>query len=210
MEKFVDGLVHALADLDPVWVYAVLVVSAFLENAVPPVPGDTVVVFSAYLVSRGSLQFWPVYVTNCFGGISGFMFMYYLGLTKGRKFLQGHFCRYFKEENVSKAQNWLARYGIWLVLANRFLSGIRSVIALSAGLAKMPGLRVLLFGSISVCLWNALLLWAGILVGKNWRLIIDYVESYNWGLLGIGGGLALVYGIRTWLHRRRTSHLDNL
>lgn len=196
MEELVDSLVYSLEELNPFWAYGVLVISAFLENVIPPVPGDTVVVFSAYLVGRGSLEFLPVYLANCVGGITGFMVMYYLGLTKGRALLEGHGRRYFTQERVERAEEWLARYGILLVLANRFLSGIRSVIAIAAGLARMRSRSVLIWGLASVALWNALLLWAGILVGQNWRQILTYLSTYNWLLLGLGGSVVAIWALK--------------
>ncbi len=208
MEEFVDEIVYSLAELNPLWTYGILVISAFLENVIPPVPGDTVVVFSAYLVGRGSLEFLPVYLANCFGGISGFMVMYYLGLTKGRALLAGPGRRYFSEDSVERAGDWLARWGILLVLANRFLSGIRSVIAISAGLAGMKGSRVLIWGLASVALWNALLLWAGILVGQNWRQILVYLSNYNWMLLGLGGCAAAIWVCKRLLRTRQKRCLD--
>lgn len=206
MEELVDSLVYSLEELNPFWAYGVLVISAFLENVIPPVPGDTVVVFSAYLVGRGSLEFLPVYLANCVGGITGFMVMYYLGLTKGRALLEGHGRRYFTQERVERAEEWLARYGILLVLANRFLSGIRSVIAIAAGLARMRSRSVLIWGLASVALWNALLLWAGILVGQNWRQILTYLSTYNWLLLGLGGSVVAIWVLKR-LSRRRQARM---
>jgi membrane protein DedA with SNARE-associated domain len=203
MEEFVDSIVDTLAELNPAWTYAALIISAFLENVIPPVPGDTVVVFSAYLVGRGSLQFLPVYLANCIGGITGFMVMYYLGLTRGRALLEGPGRRYFSQERVERAEEWLARYGILLVLANRFLSGIRSVIAIAAGLAGMRSRRVFIWGLVSVALWNALLLWAGILVGQNWRQILVYLKTYNWILLGLGGIVVGIWALKKLVRSRR-------
>ena len=208
MEEFVDEIVHSLSELNPILTYGALALSAFLENVIPPVPGDTVVVFSAYLVGRGSLEFLPVYLANCLGGISGFMVMYYLGLTKGRALLEGPGRRFFSKERVERAENWLARWGILLVLANRFLSGIRSVIAISAGLAGMKRSTVFVGGLASVALWNALLLWAGILVGQNWRQILVYLGNYNWILLGLGGLAAAIWGFRRLRQHRRQRFLD--
>ena len=47
MAAYLDSLLAALSDVDPLWAYGILLLSAFLENIVPPIPGDTVVVFSA-------------------------------------------------------------------------------------------------------------------------------------------------------------------
>ena len=84
MEEYLNRLSTELGQWPPALVYAVLVLSAFLENVIPPVPGDTVVVFSAYLVGRGILGWWPVYLATCAGGLAGFLAMYYLGYSRGR------------------------------------------------------------------------------------------------------------------------------
>ena len=47
MAAYLDSLLAALSGVDPLWAYGILLLSAFLENIVPPIPGDTVVVFSA-------------------------------------------------------------------------------------------------------------------------------------------------------------------
>jgi membrane protein DedA with SNARE-associated domain len=179
MEALLQELTRALEALDPRWAYALLLLSAFLENVVPPVPGDTVVVFSAYLIGRGVLDLVPVYLATCAGGTLGFMAMYYLGLRYGRSFFSGRRGRLISIEGLEKAESWLARYGIWLLLANRFLSGIRSVIAISAGIGGISWLQVALCGAISMAIWNGLLLYAGLLVGQNWEEVVSLLRQYN-------------------------------
>ena len=89
MADYLESLLAALSSVDPLWAYGILVLSAFLENIVPPIPGDTVVVFSAYLVGRGLLGIWPVFLATCVGGMAGFLVMYYLGYSRGRAFFAG-------------------------------------------------------------------------------------------------------------------------
>ena len=86
MESWFAEFVEQLGQWNPLWVYGVLTISAVLENIIPPIPGDTVVVFSAYMVGRGALNLWMVYLSTCIGGIAGFLLMYYLGYHRGRVF----------------------------------------------------------------------------------------------------------------------------
>ena len=51
MKEYMDSFIEALGQMDPLWAYGFLLLSAFLENVIPPVPGDTVVVFSAASIS---------------------------------------------------------------------------------------------------------------------------------------------------------------
>lgn len=201
MATYLQSLIGELSSINPIWAYCILLLSAFLENVVPPVPGDTVVVFSAYLVGRGTLEIWPVFLTTWAGGSAGFLAMYYLGYSRGRAFFSGRGGRFFSADSLDKAEYWLGRYGAVLILGNRFLSGIRSVIALGAGLGGMPWTTVAVCGSISMAVWNGLLLYAGLMVGQNWEQVTALLKQYNSGLVGIlvFGGVIVLW--RWWRKR---------
>ena len=196
MASYLESLIAELSGMNPLWAYCVILLSAFLENVVPPVPGDTVVVFSAYLVGRGVLGAWPVFLMTWIGGIAGFMAMYYLGYSRGRTFFTGRSGRLFSDESLLKAESWLERYGVLLLLGNRFLSGIRSVIAIGAGLGKMRWTTVAVCGAFSMAAWNGLLLYAGLVVGQNWEEVTALLKQYNRGLF-----LVLLLGGGVWLWR---------
>lgn len=195
METWLDPLVQGLAEWPPSLAYAALAASAFLENVVPPIPGDTVVVFSAYLVGRGVLSWIPVYGATCFGGTIGFLTMYWLGATQGRDFLLGHRARSraFPLARIERAEAWLHRFGPWLVLANRFLTGVRSAIALAAGLAHLGWRRVAMLSLASMMLWNGLLLCVGIALGENWASVGPILGRYQkWVLVAVCAVVAAV------------------
>jgi membrane protein DedA with SNARE-associated domain len=200
MAAYLENLVEKLSGIDPFWAYVALLLSAFLENVVPPVPGDTVVVFSAYLVGRGALGLWPVFAVTCLGGTVGFLAMYYIGYSQGRAFFSGRRGRLFSQEGLAKAERWLERYGVVLILGNRFLSGIRSVIAISAGLGGMAWGKVALYSLISMMVWNGLLLYAGLLVGQNWEAVAALLAQYNRILVSL---LAVVGALLVWRWWRR-------
>jgi len=202
MEEHLHRFIQALSQWNPAWAYGFLLLSAVLENLIPPVPGDTVVVFSAYLVGRGVLALWPVYLATCAGGTIGFLGMYYLGYKHGRAFFTGRKGRVFSQESMAQAEQWLARYGETLILVNRFMSGIRSVIAVSAGIGGMSWRKVAVYGFISMVVWNGLLLYAGLLVGQNWEGVVKVLEQYNrfFGLILIGVAVVV---LRRWWRRRK-------
>jgi len=179
METYYSQLIEGLSTWNPLWTYGFLLLSAFLENVLPPVPGDTVVIFGAYLAGRGVLRWIPVYVATCVGGTAGFAAMFWVGRTHGRALLSGSRLRLFPPDRLARVQTWLSRYGAWLVLANRFLSGVRSVIALGAGIGGLGWKQVLVMALASMLLWNGLLLYAGVVVGKNWEAVISLLQQYN-------------------------------
>ena len=107
--------------------------------------------------------------------------MYFLGLKFGRAFIQHRRIRekVFKEEDIKKVETWFGKWGYWVIFANRFLSGTRSVISLFAGLFHLHPLSVFGLSLLSALIWNALLINAGMLLGDNWEVIIDLISRYN-------------------------------
>jgi membrane protein DedA with SNARE-associated domain len=205
MVELIEAVILGIGDWPPLLAYGVLAASAFLENVLPPVPGDLVVVLSAYLAGRGVLDWLPVYLSTCLGGTAGFLVMFHLGRTRGRSLLLSHHgvSKIFSPQRLERAEDWLARYGFWLILGNRFLSGIRSVIALAAGICGMGWRPMALLGLLSMLMWNGGLLYAGLQVGQNWEVVIDWIGRYNrviGGLLVVAGSAAAV----RWWRRRRS------
>ncbi|MEJ2542809.1 MAG: DedA family protein [Calditrichaceae bacterium] len=169
-----------LQQINPVMAYAVLFLSAIIENVFPPIPGDTVTVIGAYLITQGNLGFWGVYLSTSTGSLVGFFIMYYFGLKFGRSFVQSKFkAKIFSEEMFDRVEKWFIKYGYWVILANRFLSGTRSVIALFAGFFHLEWYKVIILGLISALIWNGLLIYVGYLLGVNWGMITEIVSRYN-------------------------------
>lgn len=176
----VEFLENLFSQISPAMAYLILGVSAYTENVVPPVPGDTVVILGAYLVSTGQLGFWGVYVSTTIGSVAGFVTMYYIGRKFGRSFIyKKSRSRIYKEEDIRKAEIWFGKWGYWVIVANRFLPGTRSIISLFAGLFHLNVLLVIALSIVSAAIWNGLLISAGMLVGKNWEIISDIISQYN-------------------------------
>jgi membrane protein DedA with SNARE-associated domain len=177
MTEFVQTL---FSQIDPILGYGLLLVSAFLENVIPPIPGDTVVVLGAYLVSTGQLEFWGVYLSTTVGSVAGFLTMYFAGRHFDRSFIyKKSRAKLFKETYIHKAEVWFGRWGYWVIFANRFLAGTRSVISLFSGLFHLNFFLVAVLALLSALIWNALLIIAGIVLGENWEIISGIISRYN-------------------------------
>ena len=176
----IEYLNNLFTQIEPATAYTILVVSAFVENTFPPIPGDTVTVLGAYLVSSGRLDFWGVYLSTTFGSVFGFFTMYLLGRRFGRPFMRSKLrARIFDESQIRKVEKWFGDYGLWVIVANRFLSGTRSVISLFAGLFHLNAALVLLLSTISALIWNGLLIYGGYQLGVNWEVLSGIIGQYN-------------------------------
>jgi membrane protein DedA with SNARE-associated domain len=189
--------------LPAVWAYATILIIAYGENVLPPIPGDMVVVFGGYLAGLGTLNLGVVIVLSTIGGALGFMTMYALGRRLGRAAMEPDRFRWLPQQGFEKAQRWTERYGFGVVAANRFLSGARSVISLTVGIAQMDARKAALWCTVSAAVWTALISYAGYAVGDNWELVVRWLRAYGRIVLGIltVGGLGLA---ARWLWRRRS------
>jgi membrane protein DedA with SNARE-associated domain len=136
-------------------------------------------IFGAYLVGTEKLNFITVYSVSTAGSISGFLTLFFLGKYLGRNYFLKRNYRFFSREIILQVEQWFQRYGLGLIAANRFFSGIRSAIALFAGIAQMKLLATTVAALVSSLIWNALLISGGYFLGKNWQLVLTILKRYN-------------------------------
>ena len=179
IEKFLNEL-RSLPDL---LIYILLGLSAFLENVVPPIPGDTITAFGAFLVGVGKLSFAGVYISTTVGSLLGFMCLFWLGGVLGRHFFIQRDYRFLRAKDIIKAEEWFGRYGYFLILFNRFMPGIRSAVALASGITRFRTLPVAALAFLSCAAWNLIWIFMGHTLGTHWETVNqkmgEFLARYN-------------------------------
>jgi membrane protein DedA with SNARE-associated domain len=175
LEQFIDSLIS----LNPLWIYLVAITIAYIENIFPPFPSDVVLVAAGYLCVTGQVDFWIVLIVSTIGSTAGFITMYKVGSLFGLKVLETGKFRFIQLNRIHKVEAWFNKYGYAVVVANRFLAGTRAVISFFTGMSNLPLWKTSLLAFISSLVWNAILLFAGIKLGSNWRAIYSYLETYG-------------------------------
>lgn len=203
MEKMLDDLIQFLLPQSNAFLYVFLFLSAVVENLFPPIPGDTITAFGAFLVGNGRLHYLLVYLATTAGSVVGFMLLYLLAVRLGRSHFLEKDYRFFPREKILAAESWFSRYGYFVVLANRFLPGIRSVISLVSGISQLHAGKVLALATVSALVWNLIWIQAGYMLGNNWDAIKTamrvMIRHYNMAagiLLAAGVIIYIVY--RVW------------
>ncbi|MBF0585399.1 VTT domain-containing protein [Prosthecochloris sp. N3] len=185
-----ESVVAYLQTADPLTVYVFLFCISFLENVVPPIPGDVPVAFIGYLIVYSEIGFaWSVAVSSL-GSTLGFMVMYYLSRTVGlRIYSRGSGAlrhgavrwihKMFPPDEMEHARVRFAAHGYLAVLVNRFLFGSRAVISILAGFLHLRAAGVFAAALCSSVVWYILLLYGGYLLGENWQQIGAYMTAYT-------------------------------
>jgi membrane protein DedA with SNARE-associated domain len=188
-------------------IYFLLGVSAFVENVFPPIPGDTITAFGAFLVGTKRLHFFGVYLSTVLGSVSGFMFLFWIGDLLGRRFFLERDYWFFKAQDIIKAEEWFRKYGYLLILMNRFFPGIRSVISIAGGISRLKIHRVLLLALISCGAWNLIWIFFGYMLGSNWETARDKMANimarYSLTVLILFGLVVLFFVIRNVVRKHR-------
>ncbi|MEP0549058.1 MAG: DedA family protein [Rhodothermales bacterium] len=202
MGELLGDIVTWMQGLSPVWIYVTVFGVAYLENVVPPIPGDMIVVFGGYLAGLGQVGLVPVILLATVAGTLGFMSMYAVGRTVGEAVLDPDRMRWIPKQAAWKVRAWLQKYGYGVVAANRFLSGARAVISLMVGVARMPAGPVAVWAALSAAVWTGIIAYLGAVVGDNWALVGEWLKRYGQGVTVVLVVVAVVYvGLKAWQRR---------
>jgi len=200
-----EAFIHYLQSLPNTLIYVSLGLSAFVENVFPPAPGDTITAFGAFLVGIGRLDFFWVCFSTTLGSLLGFMALFLIGSYLGKRYFIQRDFRFFKANDILKAEEWFRRYGYLLVLLNRFLPGVRSVISVSGGISGLKATPVALLALISSAVWNSIWILLGFVLGSNWELFKSNISSLmrNYSLIILGFFLLFILFLVLMRYYRR-------
>ena len=158
-----------------------------LESTVIPVPSELVVAPAAYHAASGNLDVWLVVLFATIGADMGasinYVVAYFLGRPIIYKFANsrwGHACL-LNQEKVEHSEKYFDDHGIVATLTGRLIPGIRHLISIPAGLARMNYWKFLLYTTIGAGCWHA------ILAALGWYLhtivpesqLNDRIEEYS-------------------------------
>lgn len=189
MGDFFVEVFHWIQTLSPMAVYLSILLIAYGENLLPPVPGDMAIVLGGYLAGTGTVNFGLVVALSTLGGALGFMTMYAFGYVIGGAVMDPVRMKWIPKRRVRRAQQWVRRWGYGVVAANRFLSGLRSVISITVGMARMNAWITGLWSTVSAAVWTCLIAYVGYKVGESWETVSVWLRQYG----QVVGTLILVF-----------------
>ncbi len=197
-----EPFIHSLQTLDPVVVYLVLFGIAYMENILPPLPSDVVVVFGGALVGFGQVGFAETLVATTIGSGLGFVTMFKIGEWFGVRILEQGKISFIPQSAVKTVDGWFQQYGYWIIIANRFLAGTRAVVSFFAGMTHLRILRTTALCVVSALVWNALLIGGGYALGNNWERIGFYLSTYSQVVTGAVVVAALLLVARYYYRKK--------
>ena len=125
-----------------------------IEALGAPVPGETLLIFSAVLAGRGEMSLPGLLIFASAGAVLGDNIGYAIGRTLGR----GTILRYggkvgLTDARFASVESIFRRYGSATVLFARFFNILRQLNGIVAGILGMSWRRFLLFNALGGVLW---------------------------------------------------------
>ncbi len=142
-----------------------------------PLPEETLLVFSGFLVSTGKLLYVPTFLTCFFGSISAMTAAYWIGRLLGYPFIEKYGKRLGMGYTLYKrTENWFNRVGKWALPLGYFIPGVRQFTAYFAGITKLPFPTFMLFTYTGGLFWSALFVTLGWQLGERWDELFDLIS----------------------------------
>ncbi len=149
----------------------------FLESTFFPFPSEIIMIPAGYLAFKGEMNVYIVVLVGILGSVGGALFNYYLAMHFGRRFILKYGKYVFvKEETLDKLEAFFTKHGELSTFNGRLIPGIRQLISLPAGLAKMNIAKFSLYSALGAGIWVIVLVALGYLLGSNEELISEYLH----------------------------------
>ena len=197
--------------------YGTILFLMLLESTVIPVPSEFVVTPAAYHAAGGNLDVFWVILFATIGAALGATINYVVAYFVGRPVIYsfanskwGKMCL-LNQEKVEKSEKYFDDHGIVATLTGRLIPGIRHLISIPAGLAKMNYWKFLLYTTIGAGAWHA------ILAGLGWYLhsivpedqlndkITEYAEYIKITIIALVLLAVAYFALKYYLKKRKSA-----
>lgn len=207
MNERVEALVARLIELPDWLLYLVVGLAAAIENIVPPIPADVMIVLGAAVGGAGGARPELIFLSVWVGNVGSAMLVYAAGRRYGAGFFAGRFGRFLlAPAQVQALGAAYRRFGFPIIFFSRFLPVFRPIVPVFAGIARIGPFVTGIPLAFASAIWYGLLVFLGTLAGENWQSLLE-------GMQRLGAWLWLVAAVLLaplgwWLLRTR-SHMPD-
>jgi membrane protein DedA with SNARE-associated domain len=170
-----------------------------IESTFMPLPSEIVIPFAAWKAGEGDLNVFMVVLFGTIGALCGSLINYFLARYLGRpiiyRFAESSVGRLFllSQEKIIHAENYFIRNGRSSTFIGRLVPGVRHLISIPAGLAKMNLRDFMFFTFAGAGIWNVILAVIGFYLYEIRDQIFPYI---GYILLALGAGFVVYLVLR--------------
>ncbi|MEC2308456.1 DedA family protein [Bacillus atrophaeus] len=181
----------------------------FLALCIEFIPAEIVLPLAGYWVSKGDMTLIGVIIAGSLGGVAGPLTLYWIGRYGGRPFLE-RFGKYIfiKPEALDKSDQFFRKHGGFVAFSGRFLPGVRTLISIPCGIAKMNIWAFSIYTFLAMLPITFVYVYLGVKLGQNWKEVGSILDQY---MLPAGICIVLVFAIYLFMKKKKKkSKSENL
>jgi len=192
--------------------YASITALMTIESSFIPFPSEVVIPPAAFVAGQPEsvlcttgnypMDVMLIVLFGTVGAMLGAIINYYLSVWLGRPIIYkfadsklGHLCL-LSGEKIEQAEVYFRDHGNMSTFIGRFIPGIRQLISIPAGLARMKMGPFLLYTFLGAFIWNIVLALLGWLAAGQMDLIKAYSHELSIAILAIAGIAVVVFIIK--------------
>ena len=177
-----DHLIHLIKSYGYLGIFGSLMLGMFGL----PMPDESLLTATGYLISKNYLQLLPALLAAYLGSVCGITVNYLAGRFIGFPLL--HRYGYFlgiSDEKIAWAHNWFENYGRFALFVGYFIPGVRHLTAFTAGSSRLHywGFAPSAYSG-GLC-WVASFIAAGYFLGEKRSWLVPQLRTYLLLALGI-------------------------
>ena len=184
--------------------YAGIALLMLAENLFPPLPSELIMPFAGFVAARGELSPVGVVAAGTLGSLLGALPWYWLGRKVGSERLRELAQRHGRwlavtPHEIDRGKDLFEKRGPAVLVLGRLVPALRTVVALPAGLARMPFWKFVAWSLVGAALWTALLTLAGFLLESQYERISRWLNPVS---TVVFAAIAIAYVVRVIRHPR--------
>lgn len=191
--------------------YGSITLLMVIESSFIPFPSEVVIPPAAYIASKpeSKLNIFLVVLFGTLGALIGAYINYFLALWLGRpvmyKLADSKIGKLLllSSEKIKNAEKYFNDHGKVSTFIGRLIPGIRQLISLPAGLARMNFLSFTIYTLLGAGLWNIILALMGYIAHGQADLINLYSHELSVFILAMVGLVVLFYVVRFFVKKSK-------
>lgn len=144
-----------------------------------PIPDESLLVATGYLLAKGDLPLVPMVISAISGAWCGITISYGIGHYVGHRIMKSRLGKMMglQGKRLEKTQNWFRRVGKWSLVIGYFIPGVRHIVGYMAGTLSFQYRQFAIFAYSGGALWSTLFLAVGYYLQKRGEPILAFLQT---------------------------------
>ena len=175
-------IINIITSLVSAYGYLGIFIAAFAETIFPPIPSELIFPLAGFVGFKSNFTYFETFLmasSGALGATIGAIVIYLVSFKIGRIAIVklGKYV-FVNEKKIESAERWFEKYGVYAVFLGRMAPGVRELISVPAGIARMPFAKFVTFTFFGSLIWSVILVFLGYFLGDSWESLSETLSDY--------------------------------